>query len=169
MLTYHQRDRVAINREQLGIEFQSYFFRIMSLKIDYRMERRQVVFLCWMQDSNPDGLWNRISSRLNARWQTDWSIEYRAKNLNSTARLYDQRAFSPLDPAAGWHSHLALAKYMFVVVNFDALQLKNLHLYYQTFVAICTYTFTNVCAWAKDHGTQQLYKCPFFYNPLYIL
>ena len=67
------------------------------------------------------GLWNRISSRLNARWQTDWVNEDQAKNLNSTARSYDQGAFSPLDPTAGWHSHLALAIYMSVVVNFDAL------------------------------------------------
>ena len=43
------------------------------------------------------------------------------KNLNSTARPYDQRAFSPLDPTTVWHSHLALAIEMFVVVNFDAL------------------------------------------------
>ena len=31
------------------------------------------------------------------------------KNLNSTARPYDQQAFSPPDPTAIWHSHLALA------------------------------------------------------------
>ena len=74
-----------------------------------------------MQDSNPEGLWNRIPSRLNARWQTDWAIEDQAKYLNSTARPYDQRVFSPLDPTAVWHSHLALAIYVFVVVNFDAL------------------------------------------------
>ena len=43
------------------------------------------------------------------------------KNLNSTARPYDQQAFSPLDHTASWFSHLALAIYMFVVVNFDAL------------------------------------------------
>ena len=43
------------------------------------------------------------------------------KNLNSAARPYDQRAFSPLDPTAVWLSHLALAIYMFVVVNFDVL------------------------------------------------
>ena len=43
------------------------------------------------------------------------------KNLSSTARPYDQRAFSPLDPTAVWHSHLAQAIYMFVGVNFDAL------------------------------------------------
>ena len=45
---------------------------------DVQIERRQVVFLCWMQDLN-QGLWNRISSRLNARWQTDWAIEDQAK------------------------------------------------------------------------------------------
>ena len=43
------------------------------------------------------------------------------KNLNSTARPYDQQAFSPPDPTAIWHSHLARAIYIFVVVNFDAL------------------------------------------------
>ena len=67
------------------------------------------------------GLRHQIASRLNARWQTDWAIEDQAKNFNSTARPYDQWAFSPLDPTAVWHSHLALAIYMFVVVNFDAL------------------------------------------------
>ena len=69
------------------------------------------------------GLRHQIASRLNAHWQTDWAIEDQAKNLNSTARPYDQRAFSPLDPTAVWHSHLALAIYMFVVVNFIHTQL----------------------------------------------
>ena len=64
---------------------------------------------------------HQIASRLNARWQTDWATEDQAKNLNSTARPYDQRAFSPLDPTVSWLSHLALAIYIFVVVNFDAL------------------------------------------------
>ena len=43
------------------------------------------------------------------------------KNLNSTASPYDQQAFSPLDLTASWLSHMALAIYMFVVGNFDAL------------------------------------------------
>ena len=64
---------------------------------------------------------HQIASRLNAPWQTDWAIEDQAKNLNSTARFYDQRASSPLDPTVCWLSHLALAIYIFVVVNFDAL------------------------------------------------
>ena len=65
------------------------------------------------------GLRYLFTSRLNACWQTDWAIEDQAKNLNSTARPYDQWAFSPLDPIVSWLSHLALAIYMFVVVNFD--------------------------------------------------
>ena len=93
-------------------------FDALAMTSDFRIEGKQVVFLCWMQDSNPEGLWNRISGRLNARWQTDWAIEDQAKISKSTARPYNQRAFSPLDPTAGWHSHLALAIYMFVVVNF---------------------------------------------------
>ena len=35
---------------------------------------------------------HQIASRPNARWQTNWAIEDQAKNLNSTARPYDQRA-----------------------------------------------------------------------------
>ena len=66
------------------------------------------------------GLRHLFASRLNACWQTDWAIEDQAKNLNSTARPYDQQAFSPPDSTAIWHSHLALAIYIFAVVNFDA-------------------------------------------------
>ena len=73
---------------------------------------------CWLWTQGPR---HQIASRLNARWQTDWTIEDQAKNLNSTARPYDQRAFSPLEPTVSWLSHLALAIYIFVVVNFDAL------------------------------------------------
>ena len=51
------------------------------------------------------------------------------KNLNSTARPYNQRAFSPLDPTASSLSHLALAIYMFFVVDFDALaQASNIQI-----------------------------------------
>ena len=45
------------------------------------------------------GLRHQIASRLNAHWQTDWAIEDQAKHLNSTARPYDQREFSPFNPS----------------------------------------------------------------------
>ena len=64
---------------------------------------------------------HQIASRLKARRPTHWAIEDQAKNLNSTALPYDQRAFSPLDPTVSWFLHLAPVIYIFVVVNFDAL------------------------------------------------
>ena len=77
-------------------------FDALAQASDIRIQRRQVVFLCWRQDSNPEGLRHLFASRLNACWQTDWAIEDQAKNLNSTARPYDQQAYSPPDPAAIW-------------------------------------------------------------------
>ena len=76
---------------------------------------RQAIFkskgdrLCSSAESR---IWTRdprhqIASRLNARWQTHWAIEDQAKNLNSTARPYDQRTY--------------IHTYIFVVVNFDTL------------------------------------------------
>ena len=41
-----------------------------------------------MQDSNPGGLWDRISSGLNARWQTDWAIQDQAKNFGIRTWLW---------------------------------------------------------------------------------
>ena len=80
----------------------------------------------------------QIASRLKAHWQTDWAIEDQAKNLNSTARPYDQRAFSPLDPTVSWLSHLALAIYIFVVVNSDALaQASDIQIEMRQVVFLC--------------------------------
>ena len=107
---------------------------------------RQAIFkskgdkLCSSAESR---IWTRdprhlFASRLNARWQTDWAIEDQAKNLNSTARPYDQRAFSPLGPTVSWLSHLALAIYMFVVVNFDALaQVSDIQIERRQVVFLC--------------------------------
>ena len=84
------------------------------------------------------GLRYLFISRLNACWQTDWAIEDQAKNLNSTACPYDQQAFSPLDLTANWLSHLALAIYMFVVVNFDALaQASDIRIERRQVVFLC--------------------------------
>ena len=109
-----------------------------------------------MQDSNPEGLWNPISSRLNACWQTDWAIEDQAKNLNSTARPYDQQAFSPPDPTAIWHSHLALAIYIFVVVNFDALaQASDFRIERRQVVFLCWMQDSNPEGlWALNTGSR---------------
>ena len=84
------------------------------------------------------GLRYLFTSRLNACWQTDWAFEDQAKNLNSTARPYDQQAFSPLDLIANWLSHLALAIYIFVVVNFDALaQASDIRIERRQVVFLC--------------------------------
>ena len=76
---------------------------------DSRIERRQIVLPCWIQDSKLDSLRHQSANRLNARSQTDWAIEDQAKNLNWTARPYDEWAFLPLDFTADWLLHLALA------------------------------------------------------------
>ena len=67
------------------------------------------------------GLRHQIASRLNACWQTDWAINDKAKNIDTSDCPYDQRAFSPFDPTAGWAPHWVLVIYMFVVANFNAL------------------------------------------------
>ena len=123
-------------------------FDALAQASDIRIERRQVFFLCWRQDSNPEGLRHLFASRLNTCWQTDWAIEDQAKNLNSTARPYDQQAFSPPDPTAIWHSHLALAIYIFVVVNFDALaQASDIRIERRQVVFLC---------WRQDSNPEGL-------------
>ena len=113
-------------------------FDALALASDIRIERRQVVFLCWMQDSNLEVSRLLFTSRLNAHSKTDWAIEDQAKNLNSTARPYDEWAFSPLDFSAVWLSHLALAIYIFVVVNFDALaQASDIRIERRQVVFLC--------------------------------
>ena len=77
-----------------------------------------------------------------ADWMlADKSIELsriKLKKLNSTARPYDLRAFSPLGPTVSWLSHLALAIYMFVVVDFDALaQASDIQIERRQVVFLC--------------------------------
>ena len=112
-------------------------FDALAQASDIQIERRQVVFLCWMQDLNP-------GPQTPNRQQTECSLTNRlsyrgsSKNLNSTARPYDQRAFSPLDPTVSWLSHLALAIYIFVVVNFDALaQASDIQIERRQVVFLC--------------------------------
>ena len=131
----------------LSVDFRTWLWRYTCLLLLISMLwNRQAIFkskgdkLCssaesriWTRDP-----WHLFASRLNARWQTDWAIEDQAKTLNSTARPYDQRAFSPLGPTVSWLSHLALAIYMFVVVNFDALaQASDIQIERRQVVFLC--------------------------------
>ena len=131
----------------LSVDFRTCLWRYTYLLLLISMLwHRQAIFksngdkLC---SSAECGIWTRgprhqIASRLNARWQTHWAIEDQAKNLNSTARPYDQRAFSPHDPTVSWLSHLALAIYIFVVVNFDALaQASDIQMERRQVVFLC--------------------------------
>ena len=102
---------------------------------------------------------HQIASRLNAHWQTDWATEDQAKNLNSTARPYDQQAFSPPDPTAVWHSHLALAIYMFIVVNFDALvQASDIRIERRQVVFLCWMQDSNPSG--SQTPNRQQTECP---------
>ena len=97
-------------------------FDALAQASDFRIERRQVVFSSAECRIRTQGVSETQSS---ADWMpadnpTELS-RIKLKNLNSTARPFDQQAFSLPDPTAIWHSHLALAIYIFVVVNFDAL------------------------------------------------
>ena len=131
----------------LSVDFRTWLWRYTYLLLLISMLwHRQAIFkskgdkLCSSAECR---IWTRgprhqIASRLNARWQTDWANEDQAKKLNSTARPYDQRAFSPLDPTVSWLSHLALAIYIFVVVNFDALaQASNIQIKRRQVVFLC--------------------------------
>ena len=131
----------------LSVDFRTWLWRYTYLLLLISMLwHRQAIFkskgdkLCSCAECRiwTQGPRHQIASRLNARWQTDWAIENQAKNLNSTARPYDQRAFSPLDPAVSWLSHLALAIYIFVVVNFDALaQASDIRIERRQVVFLC--------------------------------
>ena len=80
-------------------------FDALAQASDFRIKRRQVVFLCWMQDSNPEVLWNPIFSRLYACWQTDWAIEDQAKKLELDSPSLWSASIQPT-----WaHWHLAFA------------------------------------------------------------
>ena len=66
------------------------------------------------------------------------SVEDQAKNFISTARPYDDWPFSPFDFTAVWLLFLALAIYMFVVVNFhDLAQASDIRILRRRAVFLC--------------------------------
>ena len=95
-------------------------FDALAQASDFRIKRRQIVFLCWMQDSKLGSFRHQFASTPNAYSQTHWAIEDQAKTLNSTAHPYDEWAFSPLDFTADWLSHLALTIY--ITIEFEATE-----------------------------------------------
>ena len=79
---FSQPDPTAIWHSHLALAIYIFVvvnFDALAQASDFRIKKRQVVFLCWMQDSNPEGLWNPIFSRLYACWQTDRAIKDQAK------------------------------------------------------------------------------------------
>ena len=131
----------------LLVDFRTWLWRYTCLLLLIsRLWHRQAIFkskggkLCSFAECRiwTQGPKHQFASKLNARWQTDWAIEDQAKNLNSTALPYDRRAFSPLGPTVSWLSHLALAIYMFVVANFDALtQASDIQIERRQVVFLC--------------------------------
>ena len=100
-------------------------------------------------------IWTRVfGSESPADWMPDDKptelLRIKLKDLNSTARPYDQRAFRPLDPTAILLSHLALAIYMFVVVNFDALaQASDFQIERRQVVFLCWMQDLNQGLWNR--------------------
>ena len=79
--TFNPPDPTAIWHSHLALKIYIFVvvnFDALAQASDFRIERRQVVFLCWKKDSNPEGLRHLFASRLNACWQTDWAIEDQA-------------------------------------------------------------------------------------------
>ena len=82
------------------------------------------IWMLWHRHAIFESKGDRLSSSAECRIRTervfetqspaDWMpadkptelSRIKLKNLNSTARPYDQQAFSPTDPTAIWHSHL---------------------------------------------------------------
>ena len=60
---------------------------------DFRIERRQVVFLCSMKDSNLGSQKQRIASKLNAHSQTDWAIDDQAKDVSCGKRTVSRETY----------------------------------------------------------------------------
>ena len=108
---------------------------ILSSSAESRIRTQRVSDTCWPADWMPADKPTELST-------------VKLKNLNMTARPYDQQAFSPPDPTVIWHSHLALAIYIFVVVNFDALaQASDFRIEKREVVLLC---------WKQDSNPEGL-------------
>ena len=86
-------------------------FDALAQASDIRIERRQVVFLCWRQDSNPEGLRHLFASRLNACLYT----------YIHTDRQTDRHTYKHTDRHTHIHTYTHRQTGRHFVVNFDAL------------------------------------------------
>ena len=59
---------------------------------DFQIERRQVVFLYWVQDSKLGSLRHQITSRLKAHSQTDWAIEDLEKKTQQPVPMVNEHS-----------------------------------------------------------------------------
>ena len=78
---FNPPDPTAIWHSHLALKiyiFVVFNFDALAQASYFRNGRRQVVFICWKQNSNPEGLRHLFASRLNPCWQTDWAIENQA-------------------------------------------------------------------------------------------
>ena len=132
----------------LSVDFRTWLWRYTYLLLLIsRLWHTQAIFkskgdkLCSSAECR---IWPRVP---DTKSPADWMLadkptelsRIKLKNLNSTARPYDQRAFSPLDPTVSWLSHLALAIYIFVVVNFEALaQASDIQIERRQVVFLCS-------------------------------
>ena len=76
-------------------------FDALAQASDFRIERRQAVFLCWMLRVPR----HQIASRLHAPWQTNWAIEDQAKKLELDSPSLWSASIEPIRP----HYRLAFA------------------------------------------------------------
>ena len=131
---------------------------ILAQANDFRIERRQIVFLCSMQDSN-QGLWKRIASKLNSHPQTDGAIEDQAKGLWSASIQptwpHCRLAFAPgsADLHVCWFLCSSTGKRFDAVYN---------HAIWQCFVVIKT-IYNDKRANMIKHTLGYHYYIPYFY------
>ena len=132
----------------------------LSQALDFRIFRRHVIVLCWMQDSKL-GI-SEIPNRQQAEWAITNRLNYRGLsiNLNSTACPFDEWAVYILDFTADWLSHLALAMYMFVVVYIDALaQASDFRIKMRQVVFLCWMQDSKLEVWDTKSPADWMATC----------
>ena len=163
-------------------------FDALAQASDFKIKRRQVVFLCWMQNLN-QGLWNLISSRLNARWQTDWAMLSRMKLKNWTQQpvpmISEHSAHSTLLPfgfrswlwrytcfllliSMLWHRQAIFEskghKLSYTYVHVIHTYIHNIHACAYIHTCIHTYVYISVCM----HVCMYAHACMLCYVCMYI-